>query len=417
MLISITNSGRSKASKTYEQIVREFAPAFNWLDNSIRLTKAIKTQQLPIDKAREELIKSLHTEQAMTSADFKDAEISFESTPHLEHLTGHELLLPSIEFKSAASYRGFTNKIGYTSAPQGVSIPADYSKFLNAVNIEYQANTRPLRVTVYCKEQLPGARPSEQIERHEDGHKIDPYLEARSQVEPDHKLIGEMTAIFSEFAIPDLDRYALNVPEDFWHTYIGNSVSPDLLKLLKINPNASRIGVNDIAEAMTRLVKDLSRLDSNTEIMKMLMETVSVEDLYQKISEKYPSYFQAQAQTTVRANQSETSGLNDQAIRHSLAMYQSFPNSYIFYPRVITGKFINEGYAKQAFGAFLSEAQIRDLPYRSSNDDTRLGSLAIQEFKKLPGPSQALDNTNIQVFNITKRRDSQNHHVTISVSW
>jgi hypothetical protein len=108
----------------------------------------------------------------MTPADFRDAEINFKSTPHLEHLTGHELLLPSIEFKSAASYRGFMGKIGYTSAPQGVSIPADYSKFLNAVNIEHQANTRPLRVTVYCKEQLPGARPSEQIERHEDGHKM-----------------------------------------------------------------------------------------------------------------------------------------------------------------------------------------------------------------------------------------------------
>ncbi|KKP36723.1 MAG: hypothetical protein UR28_C0039G0034 [Candidatus Peregrinibacteria bacterium GW2011_GWF2_33_10] len=268
----------------YAEVVNKDTSAQNWLKAFALLPKSIDNKKL-----QSALLTSLYGTRPLSETDLIGGKIDLREMDHISHIANETIPVPTLSFAQASDYRKFMSKIGYrySSAPQGVSIPLNFAKFLTTIGItEFEQPLRSMHIIAYCEEQLPSAMPPNQILRHESVHAIDPLLEVRRG--NDTLVLTEMIATIGEFASSNDDFVILNSFPHFWESYLKQiqNFTPEFFRVFDIKEGAS---YQEAAESIVSFVKEITTGRSNTDIVRMLMNCKSFSDLEDKLVSVMPN--------------------------------------------------------------------------------------------------------------------------------
>ncbi len=376
----------------YNEVVSKDTSAQNWLRAFALLPNSIDDQKL-----QSAFLTSLYERRPLSESDLIGGKINLGEMNHISHITNETIPVPTLSFARASDYRKFMSKIGYSSAPQGVSIPLNFAKFLTAIGVtEFEQPLRSMHIIAYCEEQLPSAMPPNQILRHESVHAIDPLLEARRG--NDTLVLTEMIATIGEFASSNDDFVRLNSYPHFWESYLRKiqNFTPEFFRVFDIRDGAS---YQEAAESIVSFVKEITTGRSNTNIVRMLMNCKSFADLENKLESVMPNRRKETKREVARKTRDDVEEILKKKLSTVMYYYQNWPSAYILNSRSISSLWQQASYGDQAMNTFLE-------------DNEQLGIATLSMLSQQSGFS--FDTSNISKFKVERRREGGNHRIIIS---
>ena len=402
--------------RSYLEIVRDVPIASIWFDRTTEITEKLDLDRLSQSQVNRALIHSLIEFKNLHGVSIDNASVTFESSDQIENITGHRLRLPKITFSDEASYRAFMEKLGGSDTTQGTTTSLDYSMFLRRLGIPSEIFSKPLRIAIFCKEQIPNSRPPKQIERHEIGHSLDPRCELRRVTGQNNPgVLNELVAVVSEFATNDpWDNHSkLSTSPIWWSRYITEHPSPAMKKVLKLDQEEPTMTV-DVVNALSSFVSRVSGGElGNINLVRVLMECDSFDDLLVQLGNIFPAQYPEEKDTMFLTGQQRIRLLT-KVLEKVGYYYQHWPGVYALNNRSIISIWQEKTFANQAMSPFLDSKELLGIKVHPWSSVV-MGVAALQLIEQLS--NHKFDCSNITKFNVTKTTRPGDGATIITVSW